>query len=549
MTNKNLILPFIAKTQLQKEAVTYPAEVACVASMAEMQRKKASFLRDTSEKLSQISKVYYPLWVVASENACLVLDGLGFLSHKFTFKEPAKTAGFIEELKKSAFSPQEFRGALEKQAKGTGEFTSPTSLSFKGLIAEKELLGFLAEYLKSGTVPSGTQDTNGLIPVEADENAAVETSQAIADCLRTLQADAKGLQYALDVLREEVEFHKRGATYEIEQLRENCEKQTVALRPEVDKAVKKLTLKHDKAHATASKSTDRKVSVLEKRRDMYMRKLQGVEQKEEAAQKRRDVARRKSSGRSAYGSYTLQKFDREISSLKKEIKAAEDALNKVKKEGDENAKQLEEEFRSAVAAEEGKITSINIACQAKTDLRKKQIEAMISEAAAITSNFENIMNDLKKSGDALMQQVKLDCALAEHDSSVLVHVPIYLIKYTKQKDDRYSLISPLSIGQDAGVFNDLLKMLSLGSEPRLKTLARPVNKKLHEMLTANVIEKMQSDEAFRGKISTVSRVANLLDRMEFAEILNQGLDDLVNRGWMNSEEASGLCKRIMEDKA
>jgi hypothetical protein len=549
LTKKNLILPFVVKTQPQKEALTYSTELACVASMAEMQRKKASFLRDTPEKLSLISKVYYPLWIVALESTCLALDGLGLMSHKFTFKEPAKTAAFIEDLKKNSVSPQEFLFAMEKQVKSTGEFTMPANSLFKGLIAEKELLSFFAEYFKNGSFSSGTEAESGLIPVEVDQNAAVETSRAVANCLRTLQADAKGLQYALEVLREEVEFHQRAASFEIERLKEACETQTVALRPEVDKAVKKLTVKHDKALAAVSKGTDRKVAVLEKRREKYMRKLQSVEQKKAGAQKRRDTARKKSSGTSAYSSYALQKFDREISTLKKEIRAAEDALNKVKKEGDQNVKQLEEEFRKAVAAEEGKITTITQTCQTKSETCKKQIEAMASEAAAVTSNFENIMDNLKRSGDALRQQVKVDCAVADHDIAVLVNVPVYLIKYTKQKDDRYSLLSPMSITEEVGVLNGLRKMLTLSSEPRLKTLTRTANKNLQEMLTSNVIDKMQSDEVFRIKIGSVSRAANLLDRMEFAEILNQGLDDVVNRGWMTSEEASALCKRIMEDKA
>ena len=107
----------------------------------------------------------------------------------------------------------------------------------------------------------------------------------------------------------------------------------------------------------------------------------------------------------------------------------------------------------------------------------------------------------------------------------------------------------MSISEEVGVLNGLRKILTLSSEPRLKTLTRPTNKRLQELLNLNIIEKMQSDEVFRSKINAICLASNLMDRMEFAETLNQGLDDVVKLGWMTSDEASAVCRRIMEDRA
>ena len=550
MKEKNLILPFIAKAQGEKEDLTYPAELACVACIAELQRKKTGFLRDTPEKLAFFSKVYYPIWLIPAENACLVLDGLGSATHKFTFKEPVKTGAFVEELKKNSTSQQEFMDTIETQTKKIGEFTSPINVPFTALMSDRDLLSFFAEYFKNGSVLIKNEDEkNDIIPLEIDEKTAAETSRAVTDCLRTLQADAKGLQYALEVLKEEVEFHKRATSYEIERLKEKCELETANLRPEVEKKVKKLTLKHDKTLASVVKSTERKVTALEKKRETYMRKLQGIEQKKDAAQKRINTAKKKGTGKSTYGSYELKKYEREIDNVKKEIKAVSEALDKIKKEGNNNAKRVEEEFRSAVAQEESKITGLTAACEAKTADKRKQIDTMTSEAASISVNFENLMDELKRKGASLRQQVEIDWKLDNPDDAVLVRVPIYLIKYTKGNDERYSLFSPITIAEDVGVLDGLRKILTLNSEPKLKALTRPTSKKLHEMFTSNVTEKMQSDEVYRSKISSVCRANNLLDRMEFAETLNEGLDEIVKRGWMTSEEASVLCKRIMEELA
>jgi len=551
LTEKKYVLPFITKTKDQKEDLSYPGELACVACIAELQRKKTGFLRDTPEKLAAISRVYYPFWIVSSETACLVLDSQGLMSHKFTFKEPTKTGAFIEDLKKNFTTQKEFMDALGSQSGRIKEFTSPVNVSFKSLVADRELLNFFLESLKGNSLLTESHvEENSAIPVEIDADGAVETSCAVTNCLRTMQADAKGLQYALGILNEEVEFHQLMASREIESLKEKCEAETASLRPVVDKAVKKLTVKHDRTLAAVLKSNERKTSALEKKREGYLHKLQEVEQRKDAVQKKIYAARReKAGGKSAYGSYELDRYNREISNLKKQAKAVSEALDKVKKEGENRAKQVEEEFRNAVAAEEGKIIALNATCEAKANEKKKQIGVMSADSKTVASNFAAFIDELKSDADFLRQRIEIDWKLGSTEDAVLLHVPIYVVKYLRAKDERYSLFSPMSISEEVSVLNGLRKILTLSSEPRLKTLSHPTNKRLHEILTLNVVEKMLNGEVLRGKIEAVCRASNLMDRMEFAETLNQGLDEIVKRSWMTSEETSAICRRIMEDKA
>jgi predicted nucleic acid-binding Zn-ribbon protein len=514
--------------------------------MAELQRKKAGLLRDAAERLASVSKVYYPLWIVPVENASLVLDGLGLLSHRFTVKEPVKTGVFIEELKKNSVGHQEFMKALEAQAREAKEFTSPVTWTFPAVVANRELLAFFLEYFKSAMpVTKNEAEGNAVIPLEIDEKSACEASKAFTDCLRTVQADAKGLDYALGVLNKETEFHKRAATHEIERLREKCELEVANLRPEVDKKVKKLALKYDKALANVLRNTEKKVGVLERKREKYVRKLQAAEQRKHAAQKRMSAARKKSKGKSTYGSYEVERYEREISNVKTAINDVFDDISNAKKEADAKTKKVEEEFREAAAAEEGKITDLKAACDARIGNKQKEIDKAASEAASIKTSFENLKDELKRSVAGLKAQLEIDWRIDKSDV-VFAQFPFYLIKYTKEKEERYNLLSPMTISEDVSVMNGLRKILSLSSEPRLKALTRHASKELNEMLAANVIGKIQSDEVFRSRISAVCRANNLLDRMEFAETLNEGLDEVTKRGWLTSAEASAVCRRILE---
>jgi chromosome segregation ATPase len=225
-------------------------------------------------------------------------------------------------------------------------------VSFRALIANREMLNFFLECFKSGSFLSRDRDEKVvLIPAEIDEKTSAETRETVTNCLRRTHANVKGLQYALGVLNEEVEFHERVISNEVELLKEKCEAEVLSLKPEVEKKIEKLKLKRDTTIAHILKDTEKKAEGLEKKRERYMRKLTGLEQKKESLRKRkRSITRR---------TYEIKKRDREIDNVKKEIRALSSVIENIRKEGNKSTKEVDEEFRGAMALEEEKIKKLN----------------------------------------------------------------------------------------------------------------------------------------------------------------------------------------------
>ncbi len=532
MTDKILVSPFIVEAQDGKESVSYPAELAGAVCLTEFQRRKTGFLRDTAEKTSFLSKLHYPLWLVPFEDSCLIIDGLATSTHNCTFKEPANTGLFVEELKKHSAVPQEFTVALSTQAKNAEKFASTVNVPLKALIAEKELLKFFPDYLKSSVVFSG--DKMVFVPSGIDEETAVKARDAVANCLRRIEANAKGLQYALEALTEEVEFHERMLLNEVELLKAKGEAEAESLKPEVEKNITQLKVKHDAAAAKVWKETEKKTTALEKKHEKYMRKLQTLEQRKEALSKR-------STTRRAYQSYTLEKYDREINDAKKEIRAIDSLIENTKKEGNKSVKKLEEEFRNAAALEEAKIKTLNSTYEAKINERKKQSTAMASEAVAITKNFTSLIDEMKRAAADFKEQVAVNWKL---EDPTLVCVPVYVVGYVKDSEERYSLFSPVTVSEDAGVLQGLRKILTLTSEPRLKRLMRPASNELQELLSASVIKRVQSEETFRQSVTSLCHVNNLLERNDFERTLSEGLTEAEQKRWLTAEEAAAVRSGI-----
>jgi hypothetical protein len=535
LADKNLVLPFIVEAHDGKENVTYPTEVACVVCMTELQRKKAGFLRDMPEKVLFMSKIYYPIWALPMEGSCLIIDGLSSsLSHKFTFKEPKNTGLFVEDLRKNSVALREFMAAVKKHAKNPEKLASTVNVSFEALIADRKTLNFFLECFKSGSFLSGNKDEKvDLIPLEIDKKTTAETREAVTNHLRRIHANVKGLQYALGVLSGEVEFHERMVSNEVELLKEKCEAEVSSLKLEAEKKTTKLKLKRDTTIMHIQKDTREKTEDLEKKREVYMRKLREIERKKESIQKREKITARRT--------YEIEKRDREIDSVKKEISALSSVIENVRKEGNKSTKEVDEEFRRSVALEEEKIKELNSVYESKISGKKKQIAEMASETAAITKSVESLMDEMKREASVFSEQISVDWKL---DDPALLCVPIYMIGYTKGNRERYNLFSPMTISDDAGVLKELRKILTLTSEPRLKLLMRPRSDELHEMLSSHVMKRMQNEETFRENMIRICRANNLLERVDFEKTLNEGLTEVEKKLWITAEEAATVRSGI-----
>ncbi len=511
--------------------------------MAESQRKKPGFLRDSSEKTVFIAKIYYPLWIAPVGNHSLMFDGLTTAAYEFSYEEPARTDAFIEELRKNSPYPQKLAETLKNQVQNLQTFSSSSKWAFPRLIGDKELLAYLLKTLKIAEPKA--QHESALIPSETDEATVAQTLRAFMACERTLQANQKGLQQALDILGEQLAFHRAVAQSETLRQRELADAEIAATKPGVDKAVKKLTQKHEKAAAILQRAFEKKASVLERNREKTLQKLSAAEKKRDAAQKRLYAAKKQNNS-SRSGLFSLQKYERDIETIKRAVKTVSEQLEKVKREKDSRLGLLNMEFRNAVGKEENKIYQIESTFRAKAAAKQIQIADMTNSASIITTNLQTRINELKRNATFLGAQVGIDFNV-DPDEIVLFQVPVYIIKYARGSEERHSAIFPITLSAEGGVMDGLKKMLSLNQEPKLKVLVQPANQSLQDIFGANLLSKMQNDASFRMRFGEACRGCNLVDQNNFGQILNQGLDEIERLGWITHEEAATICRRAMED--
>jgi hypothetical protein len=248
------------------------------------------------------------------------------------------------------------------------------------------------------------------------------------------------------------------------------------------------------------------------------------------------------------GSFALKKYQKEIDRTKDDIKSISKETEDFKKNGESNLKAKEDEFQVQIAKEEDRLTQISAVYDARINANKTRIDDMVVQATTISRSLENQIDQLNRDGNLLRSKVAISWKTETPDDLIFVQLPIYLASYGRDKEERVSLISPLTYSNEMSALNGIKKMLALSPDPKLKTITRPMNERLHEILTTNVVERIQRDPDFKGAINQICRANNLMNQNDFASILNEGFDEIEKKGWMTSLEAQAFCKRIMGEE-
>jgi len=539
---KSLILPFVVGDSDRKKPFTSDMELTTVAILAEAQRKKLGFLSDSSEKISFVSKVYYPLWAVPWEDRCLILDGLGFSSCNVKYAKLPDLKLFTENLKRNVVVREEFRNALEEHAETFKDFAATVDLSFNALVAHRNLLDTFLEYFKEGSfLDEEAEKSQVLIPSELDEKGVLEACERVINCWRQIKADGRGLQQALNILEDAMRLHEHGILCEVEQIREKYEEEISNLKPVVEKKVKKLMLKRDGEAKKIVKAVEKKLTAATRKKEKYKRKLQSLERNEVAIRKKIEVFKRKRNEvKVALWSYELRKRQREIGNVKREIKAVSNLIERIRKKGEEKIRKLEESFQEMVDMEEAKIKETTALCDSEIEAKQKELEELRSEADSIAKQIEGLIGRKKWYASTFKEEMAIPW---NQDKTVLVYVPFYLVRYEKEAEARYNLHPPMVASGYKGILKKIRKIWSFSLESRIKLLVHPRSKELHKMFNSALIRKMRKDKVFEEKVNEICRSNNLLNSDSFRKALTNGINELKEEGWINLEESLTILER------
>ncbi|NLD66848.1 MAG: hypothetical protein GX648_09795, partial [Crenarchaeota archaeon] len=220
MTNpgvKQFILPYSAEQVSGNQA-----EAAAIFTYAEQSRNKnhGVLMKQTTETLTFIAKLGYPLWVYPQTPIKVIFDGLNSISHTIPIMQPLSAATFLDKLELNQRPREKYIGFLVEYG---GYFQQPTkeaSIMVPGLIVDEEFKDEIDCYCKQASrVPS---DENLIAPLISQKDIALnlellektysqfrEEKEKLAQCIKQLQKMVSQhlteLEYEAAAVKEEIE--------------------------------------------------------------------------------------------------------------------------------------------------------------------------------------------------------------------------------------------------------------------------------------------------------------------------------------------------------
>lgn len=542
MSYDRFVVPYAVEEVNRKgSSFTVDMEVAAIVCLAEAQRKKKGFSSSSSEKVSFVSKMHYPLWAVPWEDKCLIVDGLASSSYKDEYSVPPDVKLFVEDLKRSSSVREESRKSVKRHTETFTDFAATVDIPLNAVIADRNLLTALLEQSKQGTPPN--ENTEPITaPLELNREGALETCRKFVQHWRQVRADIKGFQYALNVLEEETNLQERGILCEIEQLREKYANGISSLRSDVEKRIKNLTKKQESEVAKVTKAAGKKLRTVTKDKEKYERKLQTLERSLASLREKVKASKRKGDkSRVARWSYEVKRCRGEIDRIKTEIKALSVPIESKRKESKDAIEQIEERYRKMIEQEEVKIVELMALRDSEIAGRRRELNELLSGSSHIRKLIEQLVERKKLHASKLREETTIPW---ERDEVTLIYVPFYLVGYEKDTEARYGVYPPILARGYRGFLRTVQKAIRRFSlESRINLLLRPRSKDLSELLSSALVGKMREDKAFVRKMLEVCRSSSLLNSTNIREALTNGIGGLRKEGWVKLGETHRILSK------
>ena len=543
MPNPTLILPHVVKGKARKKPFNLDMEISAILCLAEARRKKPGIIDVSSEKISFISKLHYPIWVVPWKDSYLFVDGLGISSYTFPYVKLPDVELLTEEIERSVADKKQFRNVLRGHAQ-TFEKPELTRISLEAIFAEEKLLPILSEYFKQvSALKERRSERVALIPPKLNEKTASEKAKKAVDLWKQIQSEIKGLQYAISALNEKTSFEEEMILREIGHIQELYETKIAPLKPIVEKKIEKLLLKRDAKIAKLDKSIERKLTARLKEKRRHERELERLERNLIEYRKRRKIS--KSRGDDVGASkweHRVKVHQNKPSETKRKLQSVSELIEKIRKQGELEAQEIKASHQLLIESERKKILDIEASRQLEVKSRKREIEEMKADVSIITGQIRRLI-ELKRSEATSIAKATIPHRIEEN---MLLCLPFYLVQYETKEKTRYLMFSPAVAMDFKGIVRKLQKALHRFSlQSRIRLLLRSKSTALEKKLKKSLLEKIREDTTLEKAVYELGVSNNILHSSGFKEMITRGTEELRNEGWISREEKEDLLKNYL----
>jgi hypothetical protein len=533
-----LLLPFAIPAEDRDKAFTKDMEMAAIFYLAESEREKGGgrILRKPAEELVLIAEACYPLWLVPWREKTLIFDGLGAMSHTFSYDVLPDVKTFDNDIQRSAETREAYSATLSNNASYFQSFAGKEEKTIENLIANPEFIQDLASYLSEAEEIEKIVANKAFLSSAIDESTISTIVEELSNFEVKLREEVNSLSKSMKLLSTTTEQQVKVIREEIRGIEKKFDEKIEMIKPKVMEKVHEIQRKCDAEITEATKKFERQLRLLHKDRVKLERKQDRLNfeiNRCEAGIKSCRV--RKDEGGEIAWKQKLERNRKELQTLEKSIR---DMDRKI--EDAETAKKLEiSNLRSEYDAtvEEAMRDLRELEASREAGIRMKQQE--IASLDDTTSSIIGQMNELRRLKKATLKELDRAGAQKSQKKYALVYLPLYIACYETEQKKRY-VVHPPSVVGSMGI---LTKLKGVLGATKMKSFLQPRSKAITTFLN-QLVTLIQENPVFEKEISDAGIEASILRTKESRELIKKGLEELKEEKWISESEIQTFSKPL-----
>jgi len=522
---------YSSKSQLH---LSRNAELATIIGLAESSRKKKGLLRGVEERLINVARFEYPLYIYPLHKKALILKP--FLNDEkiLKFGSTLDTHKFIGEVQRISISRSEYTEFLVENINLFKKYRKINQISLRGLMMNNNLSLFLANAAKKEKVSDNT--IRKKILVSSEEEKVKMNLNKFETFWKKAQFDLDNLKLIADVLDVELEKHISKSDIEIHIAEEQADKKIEECTPLIKRSVKKIVREKNKTIKQFENTSRKKLSYLLRIKNKLENELRRRRQQEARFNREKQNKKNKQDKHGEqFWSKELAKCKKEIALLETRFKRCENDIDNLKVQTSNQMDVIKNRYSDKISIERKKIVEIEY----RRDVIMKILQKNQMRLEELT---DKITNDIAKQIE--MKNLEIE-KLEDHlitwniDDKMVILIPFYLTRYSSMKEVRYGVITPLQVNIERNTISTMGRKL-VGLDDNLSDSLKPLSKDLSEMVTRDVLIRLSKDVKFASKVDEEAVNINILSEGDFSGMISDGLKELVVKEFLNQNEATKI---------
>jgi hypothetical protein len=513
-------------------------EIATVFALAELGREKGGglFAKRNQEKITFISKIGYPLWIIPVFKKPLLVDGLNRFKHTVVHAKIPDVKLFIENLKRSSNTCETHLAFLSDHVNFFETPIEEKETIIKGLISNSDFLKEFDSYYSEGKEIEEQTDNAGLIP-QIIENAEIssgledlntiynyvkENKDRLYRCMKLIKKiNGKHIEYLKSIIGETKYKFKEM----IKKEEEIVNPQIIQIKKDYDYQIVKTTKTFQRQELPLYKEKIK----LEKSMKLDQIKIDNCKiEAQRCADKDDKTGEQKWKERRKRTKKIVSEKSKKLNDTEKNIeiltKRKTLAIFKLKSEVETKIKDLQKKLHDLESSCEAKVLGYN----QNIENIKKNSKIIIDQLGRFIKIEETDLNEFSNFGLKENPELK---------KSRLYYIPFYLICYQAESKKRYNIIPPSIV--NTVCFTTKLK--SLGRSKIKQLLSNRFYAITSLMDELHIL--IEQNQMFQTEIQEIGEEFNILKNSSSNNQITKGLTDLKNESWCSEKEYEKLIPK------